>query len=461
MLINRNFRLLWAGQALSLVGDYAFDTALLLWVSTELLHGEAYAPTVTAGLLMTMYIAGIVVAPLAGTLVDRWHKQRTMLRSELFRAAVITGVALLTFSPTGSLPPLVLPLCLGGALALTAAAAQLFRASRFVMISDVVPAEQHGQAFSYTQTASALAGMAGPAAAAPLVMTFGVRWVLVFDALTYLVSYGAIRAVHYDEPERVAHSQAPDGHAPTERPRVRRELLSAARLLFGNRTLRTILTAAVLMTAGTGALNTLEVYFVPENLHASPSWFGTLEALFGAGTAVGALLGGRLGDRAGHTRVFQGSVLLFGLLLVAYSRATGILTAATVSLLFGLALGALNAVSSPLIIQQSPRDHLGRIMSVFDPIAQLASLASVALSGVLAGTVLDGFHGHWAGVDFGRIDVIFLAGGVCTVATGVYTLFALRPAVAPTTPPPLIPSGSPPGVRDESFPAHRSGDQAG
>ncbi|MEU5429417.1 MFS transporter [Streptomyces olivoreticuli] len=460
MLINRSFRLLWAGQALSLVGDYAFGTALLLWVSTELLRGEAYAPTVTAGLLMTMYVAGIVVAPLAGTLVDRWHKQRTMLRSELFRAAVITGVALLTFSPAGSLPPLVLPLCLGGALALTAAAAQFFRASRFVMISDVVPAEQHGRAFSYTQTASALAGMAGPAAAAPLVMAFGVRWVLVFDALTYLVSYGAIRAVHYNEPER-AHSQAPDGHAPTERPRVRGELLSAARLLFGNRVLRTILTAAVLMTAGTGALNTLEVYFVPENLHASPSWFGTLEALFGAGTAVGALLGGRLGDRAGHARVFQGSVLLFGLLLVAYSRATGILTAAVVSLLFGLALGALNAVSSPLIIQQSPRDHLGRIMSVFDPVAQLASLTSVALSGVLAGTVLNGFHGRWAGMDFGRIDVIFLVGGVCTVATGLYTSIALRHAVASAAPPPPVPSGNPSDVRDESFPTHRSGDQAG
>ncbi|MEV4442354.1 MFS transporter [Streptomyces sp. NPDC049577] len=436
MLINRDFRRLWLGQALSLVGDYAFDTAVLLWVSTEVLRGKAYAPTVTAVLLMTVSVATIAVAPVAGTLVDRWEKKRTMLRSELFRFAVVGAVAAAAFLPAGSVPAVALLLCIGVAVALTSAAAQFFRSSRFVVISDVVPAEQHGRAFSYTQSASALASIAGPAVAAPLVMTAGVRWVLAFDALSFLVSYAAIRGV--------THRASGPGPATEAKPRGRAglwcEFRASARLLFGNRVLRGVLVAAVLMAAGTGALNALEVYFVPENLHASPSWFGTLEALFGAGTIAGALAGGRLGDRAGHTRVFQGSLLLFGLLLIVYSRATAILVAAVVSVLFGLALGALNAVASPLIVQQAPRDHLGRMMSVFDPVAQLASLAALGLSGVLAGTVLDGFHGRWAGLEFGRLDTILLTGGVCTVLTGLWALVGLRPAgpasaVAPTPPP--------------------------
>jgi MFS family permease len=438
MLINRSFRLLWSGQLLSLIGDYALDTAVLVWVSAELLRGKSYAPTVTAGLLMTAYLAGIAVAPVAGTLVDRWDKQRTMLRSEAFRAVVVAGVALMTFLPAESLPPFALLLAVGGAVALASGASQFFRASRFVMISDVVPTEQHGRAFSYTQTASALAGIIGPSVAAPLVMTIGVRWVLAFDALSFLVSYAAIRAVPYTAPECAPGKVDDPADASAERPQVRREFLSAARLLFGNRTLRTILTAAVLMAAGTGALNALEVYFVPENLHVSASWFGTLEALFGAGTIAGALLGGRIGDRAGHARVFRSSLLLFGLLLIVYSRATDIQVAAIVSVLFGMSLGALNSVASPLIIQQVPRDHLGRVMSVFEPVSQLASLFAVAMSGLLAGTLIDGFHQQWAGMQFGRIDIIFLAGGVCTVATGIYAFVALRSAPLPVTPAPVV-----------------------
>ncbi|NVK77305.1 MFS transporter [Streptomyces morookaense] len=432
MLINKNFTLLWFGQALSLVGDYACGTAVLLWASTDLLRGKPYAPSVTAALTVAVSVVPILVAPVAGALVDRWDKQQTMLRSELFRAAVIGLVTLLAFLPSGYVPPLALLLCVGVAEALIYAAAPFFRLSRFVAISDVVPPEQHGRAFGYTQTAAALATIIGPMAAAPLVFTLGVRWMLAFDTLSFLVSYLAIRRVRYAAPDRDMEN---GGTAPRGRLPERREFLGAVRLLTGSSTLRVILTAAVLTAVGTGALNTLEVYFVPENLHASPGWYGTLEAVFGAGTIGGALLSGRLGDRAGHTRVFRGSLLLFGFLLIAYSRTTDIPAALVVSVLFGLALGALNTACSPLILQETPRDHLGRVMAVFDPISQLASLVSVALSGVIAGTVLDGFHGHWAGLDFGRIDVIFLAGGVSTVAAGLYSFAALRRRPAPVTAP--------------------------
>ncbi|MFG2848858.1 hypothetical protein ACGF12_37770 [Kitasatospora sp. NPDC048296] len=36
MLINKNFTLLWFGQALSLVGDYACGTAVLLWATKRI-----------------------------------------------------------------------------------------------------------------------------------------------------------------------------------------------------------------------------------------------------------------------------------------------------------------------------------------------------------------------------------------------------------------------------------------
>ena len=34
--INRNFALLWWGQTVSSVGDFAWDTALILWIATDI-----------------------------------------------------------------------------------------------------------------------------------------------------------------------------------------------------------------------------------------------------------------------------------------------------------------------------------------------------------------------------------------------------------------------------------------
>src|SRR5437588_10704966 len=39
--INPNFAWLWWGQAISSVGDYAWDTALVLWVATFLVAGQS------------------------------------------------------------------------------------------------------------------------------------------------------------------------------------------------------------------------------------------------------------------------------------------------------------------------------------------------------------------------------------------------------------------------------------
>ncbi len=44
LLINRGFALLWAGQAVSNLGDWVYNTTLVLWIATRLAHGESWAP---------------------------------------------------------------------------------------------------------------------------------------------------------------------------------------------------------------------------------------------------------------------------------------------------------------------------------------------------------------------------------------------------------------------------------
>src|SRR5579884_1630056 len=79
VFINRNFALLWWGQAISSIGDYAWDTALVLWVASYLVAGQSWAPLAVSGLVMAAAVPQVVVGPIAGVFVDRWDKRKTMV----------------------------------------------------------------------------------------------------------------------------------------------------------------------------------------------------------------------------------------------------------------------------------------------------------------------------------------------------------------------------------------------
>jgi hypothetical protein len=44
LFINRNFGLLWLGQTISIMGDFAFSITLVVWIYTALAKGQPWAP---------------------------------------------------------------------------------------------------------------------------------------------------------------------------------------------------------------------------------------------------------------------------------------------------------------------------------------------------------------------------------------------------------------------------------
>jgi len=103
-LINRNYAKLWYGQAVSAVGDSVFGTTLVLWVSQVLASGRPWAPAAVGGILVAAGAAFALVGPIAGVFVDRWNRKSTMMRTEVLRAAMVTGLTGLSFVPVRDLP---------------------------------------------------------------------------------------------------------------------------------------------------------------------------------------------------------------------------------------------------------------------------------------------------------------------------------------------------------------------
>src|SRR6266568_1204449 len=60
-LINRDYTRLWWGQAVSTVGDFVFDTTLVLWIATKLGKGQSWAPAAVGGVMLAASVAILVV----------------------------------------------------------------------------------------------------------------------------------------------------------------------------------------------------------------------------------------------------------------------------------------------------------------------------------------------------------------------------------------------------------------
>ena len=88
-LRHRDFRLLWSGQAVSLIGDAAFLTALS-WKTTTV------AGSGKLGLVLAVEGAGLLATLLiGGALADRYERRRLMIISDLWRFAAVGMLAVL------------------------------------------------------------------------------------------------------------------------------------------------------------------------------------------------------------------------------------------------------------------------------------------------------------------------------------------------------------------------------
>src|SRR6185369_624748 len=303
-------------QAISVVGDEVFDTTLLLWVGVVLLANRSYAPAVSSIVLVITSVVIVTVGPLAGVFVDRWDKRATLLRTDLIRAVLIGILIVVSLWPRLFPLPVTLAV-IGVVVALATAASQFFNPARTIVVADVVPPDQLGRATGYSQTASAMATVIGPPLAAPLLVGIGVPAAITVNALSFLVSYLAIRSVRFGqraqapvpvqagapaEEEAVAVTAGSGAAAglvaaeatavenppvepeaapavepgPAPASSVRSEFMAGMRFMFSSAIVRATLVTAIVVNLGAGALAALDVYFVGENLHTDPKWFGVL-----------------------------------------------------------------------------------------------------------------------------------------------------------------------------------------
>jgi MFS family permease len=424
VFINPNFAKLWWGQTISSVGDYTWDTALVLWIASSLAAGASWAPLAVSGVIAAAAVPQIVIGPLSGVFVDRWDKRRTILISTALQAVLaillvmITGAISVPFAGTVHLSVAWQLTVIYADVALITICSQFSIPAQYALIKDIVPREREDQAMETTQAIQGLAVIIGPPVAAALVFGLGVQWALVLNALSFAVSFLAILGIHAPPAARSVAS-GESGH-------FSREFLNGLGYVTGHVVLRTILIAEVLTWLGFGALQSLGYFFITGNLHTPASAYGVFGATFGVGAIVGALLVTLFGSRIGLARLMWIALVTSGLFVIVMSHVTTFAIALVAAFFFGVSTTAIIVTAGPLALHGTSREYVGRVMAVINPLGRLAALLSVILAGYLVSTVLHDFHAQVLGLTFGPVDSVLTGMGLLAVAGGVYVYLNLR-----------------------------------
>jgi MFS family permease len=426
MLVNRNYAKLWYGQAVSAIGDTVFATTLVLWVSQVLVHGSPWAPAAVSGILVAAGAAVALVGPVAGVFVDRWNRQSAMMRTEVIRGAMVAGLTGLSFVPVRDLPIGLWLAAVYLVVFVLNAAGQFFNPARFATTGDVVHGESDRvRAAGLAEATTSAAGIIGPPIAAVLLVTVGFQWALAANAASYAVSYLAIRCL------RLTPRPHPAVPAEAGETSLHAEFSGGLRLFARNRFLVTLLTVTVICQCGTGAITALNVFFVTRDLHASSRLFGIAETAMGIGFIIGALAAGRMVRWIGARALTWSGLLATGVLAAGYALQRSFPAGLVILAIYAVPIAMLNTAVAPLLLDAAPREYLGRVMAVFTPVNQLASMLSMVICGWLTSTVLRSFHASFAGVTLNSVSLIFIVAGGLIFVSGIRAFTALPEASVP------------------------------
>jgi diguanylate cyclase (GGDEF)-like protein len=179
VLANREFRAMYAAQALSVVGDQLARIAVAL-----LVFNRSHSTLLTAVSFGVSYLPWVVGGPLLAGYADRMPRRTVMIASDLVRFVLVLGIAI-PGMPTAALLLLV---------ALVALMEPPFLAARAAMLPDVIgEGERYAVASTLSNTTNNVGVVAGFAVGGAVVAAIGARTGIIIDSLTFLFSAWLLR----------------------------------------------------------------------------------------------------------------------------------------------------------------------------------------------------------------------------------------------------------------------------
>jgi MFS family permease len=343
-LRHRDFRLLWAGMTVSLVGDGIFLIAMA-WQAYELWN----APAALSLLGIGMTIPTIAFLLPAGVLSDRLDRRRLMLLADSGRAVVVAALATLSLTGLLTFWQLVLLVALYGV------GTAFFTPAFEAVVPDIVPAADLPAANSLDQFVRPIAlRLAGPALGGVLVAALDTGTAFAVDAASFAASTVAVFLMRPP-----AHPRSEHAESSLKAVKEGLRFVRARTWLWG-----TLLSATIAYLAFMGPAEVLLPYVVKNELNASAGDLGLVFAAGGIGAVGAALIMGQRGHPRRDVTFMYATWTIATLAVAGYGLATASWQLMVACLLFNALETAGTIVWATIKQRHVPASMLGRVSSL-------------------------------------------------------------------------------------------------
>ncbi len=396
ILRSRNFRLLWIGEFVSLVGGQLFVVALP-WLVLELTGNGLAIGTVLAVSTAPRTVFILV----GGGLTDRFSPRAVMLYSNIGRMVLVILLAVLTALGVIQLWMLyAIGLLLGFGFA-------LYLPAQSAMIPRLVSGDRLQTGNAIIQGTAQLALFLGPVLAGVLIAfvgsggstvpsAAGIAIVFGLNAVSFAVSAVTLMMIRLPQARRFRGGRAAKG--------VLRSVGEGLANVWRDKTLRLyFLLIGVVNLALLGPVSVGVPVLAATELAGGALAYGGILSGLGAGALTGAFAGGALRRPPGRlfAAAMLGSTALLGIGLALLGAVPSTAAAIAAAFLIGLAEGYLTVEFITWLQLRSSEEELGRMMSIL----LFVSVGMAPISNLIAGALI-GMQATWLMIGAGCLIVL-------------------------------------------------------
>jgi MFS family permease len=374
-LRQRNFRLFWSGQIISLMGTY-MQTIGQAWLVLELTHSAWQLGLVGALQALPVLFFSIF----GGVFVDRWPKRRLLLFTQ--SAAMLQALLLWALIATGTVQLwqiYVLALLLGLTNSLYLPASRAF-------VVEMVGREDLPNAVALNFSLSTLARIVGPGVAGIIIAASSVAMLFLLNALSFLPVMVSLALIKSHE----LYAQALGHRSVGERQNTWQSLREGVDYVWKTPAVLLVIVVVGLVLLFGSNFNVVLPLFATNVLHVGATGFGFLSAAIGVGSLCSALWLAWSNSAPTIHRVLIG-MLLFGVLEVVFAVSHIYLLSLVLIASVGFTETAFAAQAMTTLQTVAPDYLSGRVMSVqvlfFDGSLPLGYLLMGWLSGLFGAPI--------------------------------------------------------------------------
>lgn len=405
---NKNYRLMVIGQVISLFGSAIQRFALSLYLLD--LTGNA---GIFANILALSIVPIIVLSPFAGILSDRANRRNIMVVLDLLSGICITAYAFVVFSGKDNY------FIVGAVMMILSGISTLYQPAVQASIPLIVEDDDLTAANGVVAQVGSLSNFLGPVLAGLLYGVFGIKAVILINAVSFLVS--AIMELFLEIP----YTPPEDKLSPMKL-FISEMKESGSYLKHENKHVLRLVEASGLYNLFLVPVFTVCAPFVIKvMLGMSSQVYGVSEGIMAVGMIAGGMFistrPGFLGIKKIHyvSATMSGAMCVMALALLSPSDSVtgryGILLAMTLGIAAIMAaLGIANVIQMTFIQRATKSTMLGKVMAFSTAIATMC----VPLGQILYGQLVE----HFAD----RMAVIIFFSGVFTLLVTMFVRWNVR-----------------------------------